>query len=274
MGSHPGLKQDSFEGWGKHLRQKEAHVGQEAKVAIVTGAGQGFGAAIAKTLAGQGYSVIIAEYNKQTGPLVAKGILEQGGKASFHQTDVSSDDSVRAMVQFSLNEYGRIDGLVNNAGLYPKSTVVNMDRQEWDRVIAVNLKGPYLCCRYVLPTMISQRSGKIINLVSGHAFRGGASFSHYSASKAGLIALTKSVALEVAQMGVLVNAVAPGTSDTPMPRYHSTEEELQAKSAKIPMGRLGRTEDITEVVSFLLSDHNTFITGQTICANGGVYMLG
>ena len=247
---------------------------QAAKVAIVTGAGQGFGAAIARRLAGEGYAVVIAEFNNDTGNQVARGIVEQKGAASFYQTDVSSDDSVKAMVQFTLKEYGRIDALVNNAGLYPKSAVVNMSKQEWDRVIAVNLKGPYLCCKSVLPTMISQRSGRIISLVSGHAFRGGANFSHYSASKAGLIGLTKSIALEVASIGILVNAVAPGTSDTPMPRYHSTEEEFQAKAATIPMGRVGRTEDITEVISFLLSDRNTFITGQTICANGGVYMLG
>jgi len=122
--------------------------------------------------------------------------------------------------------------------------------------------------------MVAQKSGRIVSISSSHGLRGGPGFSHYCASKAGLIGLTKSIALEVAKAGVQVNVVAPAVVDTQMPRQHSSEEELQAKASKIPMGRIGKPDDIAEVVAFLLSDHNTFITGQAICVNGGAMMLG
>ena len=246
----------------------------EGKVAIVTGAGRGIGAAIAKKLAGEGSRVVLAELYDDLARQTSKEIADKGGTASAYQTDVSVETSVRTMVQFTIDKYGRIDGLVNNAGIYPKSAVIDMSRQEWDRVISVNLKGAYLCCKHVLPVMAAQKSGRIVNISSSHGLRGGAGFSHYCASKAGLIGLTKSIALEVAKAGVQVNVVAPAVVDTQMPRQHSSEEELQAKASKIPMGRIGKPDDIAEVVAFLLSDHNTFITGQAICVNGGAMMLG
>lgn len=269
-----GVARDQSEGSGGSFDQEEVKMGHEARVAIVTGAGQGIGAAIATKLAGEGYAVVIAECNNETANQIAKIIIERGGQASSYQTDVSVEESVRSMVQFTQGQYGRIDVLVNNAGIYPKSNVVNMSKQEWDRVITINLKSAYLCCKHVLPKMISQKSGKIVNITSSHAYRGGAGFSHYSASKAGLIGLTKSIALEVAQAGIQVNAVAPAVTDTQMPRQHSSEEELLGKASKIPMGRLVRPEDIAELVAYLVSDRNTFITGQTICVNGGAVMLG
>ncbi len=248
-------------------------MGEQRKVAIVTGAGQGIGAAIALKLADEGYAVAIAEYNADNARAVADAIKAKGGLATAFQTDVSNEESVQSMVRLTVGEFGRIDGLVNNAGIYPKSLIVDMSKKEWDRVLAVNLKGAYLCCKYVLSEMISRHSGKIVNLASGHAFRGGPAFSHYAASKAGIVAMTKSIALEVARFGIQANVVAPGTADTTMPRQHSTEEQMRVKAQGIPMGRLTKPEDVAEAVAYLLSDHNTFITGQTICVNGGAVML-
>jgi len=247
---------------------------EEGKVAIVTGAGQGLGAAMAMRLAGDGYRVVIAEYDPLLAGQVVERIRKEGNVALACRTDVSSEDSVQAMTASVIDRYGRIDALVNNAGIYPKAAIVQMAKQEWDRVLAVNLKGAFLCCKHVLPGMIARGSGRIINIASGHAFRGGAEFSHYSASKAGIVALTKSLSLEMAGRGILVNTVAPGVSDTTMPRIHSSEQDVQTKAAKIPMGRLAKPEEIAEVVAYLLSERNTFITGQVVGVNGGQVMFG
>jgi 3-oxoacyl-[acyl-carrier protein] reductase len=246
----------------------------EGNVAIVTGAGQGLGAAMAMRLASDGYRVVIAEYDSLLASQVAEGIRKEGNVALACGTDVSNEESVRAMTASAIDHYGRIDALVNNAGIYPKAKIVQMSRQEWDRVLAVNLKGAFLCCKHVLPGMIARGSGRIINIASGHAFRGGAEFSHYSASKAGIVALTKSLCLEVAGRGILVNTVAPGVSDTTMPRIHSSEKDVQTKAAKIPMGRLAKPQEIAEMVAYLLSERNTFITGQVVGVNGGQVMFG
>jgi len=248
-------------------------MGQEGKVAIVTGAGQGLGAAMALRLAGDGFRVVIAEYNLAPAAGVAEQITGQGNSALAHQTDVSDEASVQDLVAFTIGHYGRVDALVNNAGIYPKSLIINMAKAEWDRVLAVNLKGAFLCCKHVLPSMLTRKSGRIVNIASGHAFRGGAEFSHYSASKAGIVALTKSLALEVASQGILVNTLAPGVSDTSMPRIHTSEEDVQSKATKIPMGRMAKPEEIAEVVAYLLSDRNTFMTGQVVACNGGQVMF-
>lgn len=244
------------------------------KAAIVTGAGQGLGAAMAARLAADGYSVIIAEYDQSLATRLAERISEGGNSALACKTDVADESSVKSMVKFTLDKLGRVDALINNAGVYPKSLIIKMSRQEWDRVLAVNLKGAFLCCKHVLPLMIAQKSGRIINIASGHAFRGGAGFSHYSASKAGIVALTKSLALEVAPFGILVNTLTPGVSDTSMPRIHSSEEEVRTKATKIPLGRMAKPEEIAEAASYLLSERNTFITGQVVAVNGGQVMFG
>jgi NAD(P)-dependent dehydrogenase (short-subunit alcohol dehydrogenase family) len=247
---------------------------RDCKAAIVTGAGQGLGAAIAARLAGDDFHVGIAEFDQALGAQAAERITGGGRSAVAHKTDVSDEASVKDLVEFTLNEYGRIDALVNNAGIYPKSPVIKMSKREWDRVLAVNLQGAFLCCKHVLPGMMARRSGRIINIASGHAVRGGAEFSHYAASKAGIVALTKSLALEVAPFGVLVNTVAPGVSDTTMPRIHSSEEEVRTKAEKMPMGRLTKPEEIADAVAYLLSERNTVITGQLFGVNGGQVLFG
>lgn len=248
-------------------------MGQESRVAIVTGAGQGLGAAMAERLARDGFKVVIAEYNEAQAAGVADRITSQGNSALAQQTDVSDEASVQALVAFTVRHYGRVDALVNNAGIYPKAPVVKMAKAEWDRVLAVNLKGAFLCCKHVLPLMLARKSGRIVNVASGHAFRGGAEFSHYSASKAGIVALTKSLALEVAAQGILVNTLAPGVSDTSMPRIHTSEADVQSKATKIPMGRMAKPEEIADVVAYLLSERNTFMTGQVVACNGGQVMF-
>jgi NAD(P)-dependent dehydrogenase (short-subunit alcohol dehydrogenase family) len=229
---------------------------------------------MAARLAADGYSVIIAEYDQSLATRLAERISEGGNSALACKTDVADESSVKSMVKFTLDKLGRVDALINNAGVYPKSLIIKMSRQEWDRVLAVNLKGAFLCCKHVLPLMIAQKSGRIINIASGHAFRGGAGFSHYSASKAGIVALTKSLALEVAPFGILVNTLTPGVSDTSMPRIHSSEEEVRTKATKIPLGRMAKPEEIAEAASYLLSERNTFITGQVVAVNGGQVMFG
>ena len=248
-------------------------MGQERKVAIVTGAGQGLGAAMAVRLAADGFNVVIAEYNEIQAAGIADQITSQGNSALAHKTDVSDEASVQALVAFTIRHFGRIDALVNNAGIYPKAPIVKMAKAEWNRVLAVNLKGAFLCCKHTLPSMLARQSGRIVNVASGHAFRGGAEFSHYSASKAGIVALTKSLALEVAPYGILVNTLAPGVSDTSMPRIHTSEADVQSKATKIPMGRMAKPEEIAEVVAYLLSDRNTFMTGQVVACNGGQVMF-
>lgn len=247
---------------------------RQLKAAIVTGAGQGLGAAIAARLAGDAFQVVIAEYDPALARLTADRLCEAGHSAVACKTDVSDEDSVRSLVEFTESECGPVHALVNNAGIYPKSPVIKMSKREWDRVLAVNLQGAFLCCKYVLPGMIAQKAGRIVNIASGHAVRGGAEFSHYAASKAGIVALTKSLALEAAPFGVLVNTVAPGVSDTTMPRIHSSEEEVKAKAIKMPMGRLAKPEEIADAVSYLLSERNTFITGQLLGVNGGQVLFG
>ncbi len=247
---------------------------QKRKAAIVTGAGQGLGAAIAARLAGEGFQVVIAEYNEALAAQVVERIKAVGGDAVACKTDVSDEASVRDLVEFTLRTCGPVDALVNNAGIYPKSPVLNMSKQEWDRVLAVNLKGAFLCCKYVLPGMIGRKSGRIVNIASGHAVRGGAQFSHYSASKAGIVALTKSLALEVVSLGILVNTVAPGISDTGMPRIHDSEEQVRIKTARMPMGRLVKPEEIADAVAYLLSERNTVITGQLLGVNSGQVLFG
>lgn len=247
---------------------------KKRKVGIVTGAGQGLGAAIASRLAAEGFQVVIAEYNQAQAYQVASQITAAGNSAVACVTDVSDEASVKALVEFTEQTYGPADALVNNAGIYPKSAVVNMSKQEWDRVLAVNLKGAFLCCKYVMPGMIARKSGGIVNIASGHAVRGGAEFSHYAASKAGIVALTKSLALEVVSLGILVNTVAPGISDTSMPRIHASQEEVRIKTAKMPMGRLVKPEEIADAVAYLLSERNTVITGQVLGVNSGQVLFG
>lgn len=244
----------------------------EERCAIVTGAGQGIGRAMAKGLAEQGARVVVAELIGENGKQVAKEIEAAGGAALAVQTDVSQEDSVNKMAEETLRTFQRIDILVNNAAIFPASSVAEMKIKEWDDVLRTNLGGTLFCCRAAMPALKKQKAGRIINFTSGRALQGSKHGAHYAASKGGIIGFTKSLALELAPYGITVNAICPGFIDTAQTRAHSaTLEEYYAKGKNNPLGRIGQPEDFIGPVVFLASDWSAFITGQTLLVNGGAF---
>ena len=244
----------------------------EQRIAIVTGAGQGIGRAIALGLVREGARVAIADVNEESANTVKNEIEASGGRALAIRTDVSNEKSVQAMVEKSLKEFLRVDILVNNAGIFPTSPVEEMSEEDWDRVIGTNLVGAFLCARAVVPKFLEQGTGRIISITSGRAFQGAKNGAHYAASKAGIIGFSKSLALELAPHGITVNVICPGITDTAQPRGHQTEEQIYAQAQRIPLGRIGQPEDLVGPAVFLASDAAAFITGQTILVNGGSIM--
>ncbi|MDD3191700.1 MAG: 3-oxoacyl-[acyl-carrier-protein] reductase [Bacilli bacterium] len=244
----------------------------DGKVAFVTGGAVGIGAAIARELAQNGAKVII-NYNKSVDQ--AASLLQEAQEKNCQieaiQGNVSSLSEVKAMIDHIIASYGRIDIAVNNAGITADNLLVRMNEDDFDRVIQVNLKGTWNVCRQVIPLMMKERQGKIINISSVVGIAGNPGQSNYCAAKAGIIGLTKSLAKEVAKRGILVNAVAPGFIETNMTA--TLKEELkQAILDSIPLGKIGQPEEVAKAVAFLASDWNTYITGQVIQVDGGLVM--
>lgn len=244
----------------------------EKRIAIVTGAGQGIGRALAIGFAREGAKVVIADLNGENAVAVKDEIQAAGGSALAVQTDVSQEDSVQAMIEYSLTEFKKVDILVNNAGIYPVSPVEEMPEEQWDRVIGTNLVGTFLCSRAVAGKFLEQGSGRVISITSGRAFQGARNAAHYASSKAGIIGFSKSLALELAPRGITVNVICPGITDTAQPRGHQSEEQIYAQAQKIPLGRIGQPQDLVGTAVFLASDAARFITGQTVIVNGGSIM--
>jgi len=245
------------------------------KVALVTGASSGIGAASAKVLAELGADVAITYLHNQAGAeKVRDQIIAMGRRAFAVHADVRDADQITATVSRVNQELGPIDILVNNAGsLVERKKNLEMTTDLWDDVINLNLTSAMLCLKAVAPSMVERKSGTIINVVSIAAHNGGGpGAGAYSAAKAGLIALTKSQAKELAPHGVRVNAISPGTIDTPFHEVFSTAEMLKAAVATIPLGRLGTPEDCAKVVAFLASDAAGYVIGETIEVNGGQLM--
>ena len=245
------------------------------KVALVTGASSGIGAASAKVLASLGADVAITYHHNQTGAeKVRDEIISLGRKALAIHADVRAADQITSTVSRASDELGPIDILVNNAGsLVERKKNVEMTIELWDDVINLNLTSAMLCAKAVAPSMVERKSGTIINVVSIAAHNGGGpGAGAYSAAKAGLIALTKSQAKEWAPHGIRVNAISPGTIDTPFHEVFSTPEMLKAAIATIPLGRLGTPEDCAKVIAFLASDAAGYLVGETIEVNGGQLM--
>ena len=240
------------------------------KIALVTGAGRGIGREIALTLARNGATVIV-NYNgsKTCADEVVSEIEKNGGCAEAVQCNVSDFQASEEMVKNLLTKYKKIDILVNNAGVTRDNLIMRMSEEEFDTVIDINLKGAFNMIRHLSKSFIKQRAGKIINISSVSGVLGNAGQANYSASKAGLIGLTRSVAREFASRGINVNAVAPGFIDTDMTKNMS-ESVKQEVNKMIPMGKMGRTKDIADMVMFLASEQSDYITGQVICVDGGM----
>ena len=240
------------------------------KVALVTGAGRGIGAAIAKGLAKEGAFVIVNySGNDEAANETVKEIENAGGSAATYKCGVQDSEAVKKMTEYIIEKYKKIDILVNNAGITRDGLMLRMSDEDFDSVIAVNLKGTFNCTKSVSRYMLKQRSGKIINISSVVGICGNAGQVNYSASKAGIIGLTKSAAKEFASRGITVNAVAPGYVDTDMTKVLSDEVKNEIMKA-IPAGRMGKVQDISNTVLFLASEEAEYITGQVISVDGGM----
>jgi len=241
------------------------------KVALVTGAAQGIGKAVALLLARNGADIVVSDINLEKAEETAKEIQAVGRKAIATKVDVASLGDVERMVQAVIEHFGHIDILINNAGITRDKLILRMAEEDWDAVLNINLKGTFNCTKVVVRHMSKQRSGKIVSIASVVGEMGNAGQANYSASKAGVIGFTKTIAREFAQRGINVNAIAPGYIETPMTEAlpEKAKEELRRL---IPMERLGRPEDVAEAVLFLVSEASGYITGQVLNVNGGIYM--
>lgn len=245
------------------------------KVAIITGAGSGMGRVAAQLFAGQGARVVVAEFDEAAGAETVRLVEDAGGTASFVRTDVADEASARAMVDHALATYGRVDVLYNNAGVMPEAdhSVVDTDVATWDRVMAVNVRGVFLGCKYAIPPMVEQGSGSIINIASFVALVGcSVPQDAYTASKGALLALTRSLAVQFGPQGVRTNAICPGPVETPllMDWLVKDEEAKRIRLARNPTGRFGKPEEIVSMAIYLASDESRWTNGASLVVDGGI----
>ena len=243
------------------------------KVALVTGAQQGIGRAIALAFAREGADVGVNYLDdRNAAEKVVQEVRGAGRRAVLVQADVAQASGIDAMIAKIVGELGGLDVLVNNAGVYPRVPFLEMRERDWDLVLDVNLKGGFFCAQAAARAMIAaRRRGSVINMAS-QAIRGAVRGVHYSASKGGVVAMTRAMALELAPHGIRVNAIAPGLTDTAQPRYGNTEDELAVMASAVPLGHMAQPEDIARVAVFLASDDAAHMTGQTVHVNGGSFM--
>jgi 3-oxoacyl-[acyl-carrier protein] reductase len=241
------------------------------KVVIITGSGSGIGKETALLFAREGAKLVVADVNEKAGEDTAEQIRKNGGDAFYAHLDVSEREQVKQVVKDTISKYGRIDVLINNAGIIQDALVVKMTEEQWDRVININLKGPFNCIQGVVEQMITQGSGVIINISSIVALYGNVGQTNYAATKAGLIGITKTLGKELGRKGIRVNAVAPGFIYTPM-TASIPEKILDMMKEKTPLKRLGKPEDVANTLLFLSSDEASFINGAVISVDGGLIM--
>jgi len=249
----------------------------EDKVAIITGGGHGIGKAYAHRFAEEGAHVIVADIDERAGQFVAAEILDDEGSAWSRTTDVTNPDSVEGLVAETVEQFGSVDILLNNAGIYNvqnvwKGPVEELDPSEWDRVLNVNLKGVFLCCKAVIPRMKEQRSGKIINVASGTFFHGTGDMPHYTASKGGVVALTRVMAKQLGPWGINVNCLTPGSTMSEETITDEVRQRREASARGRAFQRVEVPEDITGTALFLASEDSDFMTGQLLVVEGGGIM--
>jgi len=243
----------------------------EGKLALITGGARGIGREIAMLFAKQGANIAICDVNMEEAEKTSKEIESLGRQSLAFKVDVTSSNQVQEMVDKILDKFNKIDILINNAGITKDNLLLRMSEEEWDKVIAVNLKGTFICTKLVSKVMLKQRFGKIVNLASIIGITGNAGQANYAASKAGIIGLTKSVAKELASRSICVNAIAPGFIKTDMTA--KLPEDVQKKMlAVIPLARFGEAKDVADLALFLSSESSSYITGQVIQVDGGMVM--
>jgi 3-oxoacyl-[acyl-carrier protein] reductase len=243
----------------------------KGQVALVTGGARGIGKTIAENLAKKGVSLVIADVSVESAGETARELASLGVKTSALRLDVSKSDQVVKAFEDIVSEFGRLDILVNNAGITKDGLVLRMKEDDWDAVININLKGVFLCSKEAVKVMVKQKYGRIINIASVVAFMGNPGQANYSASKAGIVGLTKTVAREYASRGITANAVAPGFIATAM--TDALAENVKQEMLKsIPVGKFGSVDDVANAVAFLASPESGYITGHVIHVNGGMYM--
>jgi 3-oxoacyl-[acyl-carrier protein] reductase len=243
----------------------------DGRVAIVTGGSRGIGSAIAGLLAEHGAAVVVSGRDAARLQNAVRELEERGASVYGVTADVAKREDADRLVDAAKERFGRLDLLVNNAGITRDGLLIRMKDDDWDRVMETNLRGAFLMTRAAAKSMVRQRSGRIVNIASAAGAMGNAGQTNYSAAKAGLIGLTKATARELAHWGILVNAVAPGLIDTDMAAAISSEAR-EALLAQVPLKRIGSARDVAEVVGFLAGDGAAYVTGQVFHVNGGLYM--
>lgn len=240
------------------------------KVAIVTGAGQGIGKEIALSLAKEGAKVVVSDITDKINDVI-KEIEKIGSQALAVKADVSNSKQTEELSKKTEKKFGRIDILINNAGIFPFKKLLEMKEEDWDKVLNVNLKGVFNCTKAVIPTMTKQKYGKIINITSIAGVKlGYVGLTHYCASKCGIVGFTKAAALELAPYGINVNAIAPGFIETPGAKAISSGGDMKQFAKTVPLKRIGKPIDIANLVVFLASDESSYITGECIVIDGGL----
>jgi 3-oxoacyl-[acyl-carrier protein] reductase len=241
------------------------------RVALITGASRGIGRAIALTLCRNGFDIVVASPEIENNEKVAAEIRALGAQALTANLDVTSAESIKQTVADTVQKMGRLDVLVNNAGIARDGLALRMKKPDWDLVLKINLEGAFLCSQQVLPIMMKARWGRIVNMASVVGQAGSVGQANYAASKAGLIGLTKALAQEMASRNITVNAIAPGYIQTDM--TDALPEEVRKRIlAGVPLGRMGQPDDVANAVKFLVSDDASYITGHVLAVNGGMYM--